>query len=207
MKLAVIVGHNPVTPGAVTGCGVSEFQANSELALQMKRSGELRGYTVGLFWHEARDARRQPTKTRDRVSYFGTVLPTLEAVNDWAPDCAVELHFNSVPERNAEGLRMRSWSGCFAYHHPGGFEAELLGGALASACAGQLGVPSLGSLPRKVSWAGAELLPLTRLRCPAIILETHNGRNPEDHAAFQHGIVTGALAGSLVRAAAAWRDP
>lgn len=198
MRLAIIVGHDTRRRGAVSVFEHSEFEVNSELAFQIEKIGTLRGHTIRVFRHD-------PGK-----GYRATVTPTFRNVNRWGPAATIELHFNSVPERNDRGERFRTWSGCFGLHFPGSGRGEALGRALSRGVSEAIGIPDHGSFPREKSWAGSPLLGLSLPNCPSVLLETHNGRNIEDVTSFHNGLALGSLAGYIVRAAAeeigGWKD-
>lgn len=216
MRLAIVVGHDFVRQGAVGVCsdsdgtkrhGLSEWEANCRLGDQIARIGCQRGYQVRAWQHTPMSiggVEIDPTDHRPQGahSYSRTVGPTFEAVNRWQPDAMIELHFNAVPERNAEGLRMRAWDAAFAYYWPGSTVGQALAASVSRACAQVLGSGDLGAMPRRDSWAGAPLRGLRDVKGPAILLETHNGKNYRAHAAFRHALNTGALAGEILRAAA-----
>ena len=212
MRLAVVVGHDPVRRGARGRLpanqhghevpGLLEFDANLRLARQMEAVGLKRGWRVRAFVHSARTRTGHiidPTDPRPAgpPSYRATVQPTIDEVNAWRPDAVVELHFNSVPRLTPDGLRMRDWGTSFAYHFPGSPRGERIGRAASAASARVIGSEDRGSLPRAETWAGAPLRVLQGTRAPAILIESHNGANYAHHARFVEALAHGLLAADL----------
>lgn len=211
MKLAIVVGHYALRPGARGRLpanqhghaveGMTEYAANAQLAAQMVERGPMVGIEARAFRHVARTSAGQlidPTSPRPSgsPSYAATVRPTIAEVNEWAPDAVVELHFNSVPREHG------AWPWSFAYHFPGSRNGQRLGAGMAAACAEVLGSEDRGSMPRQESWAGAPLLVLRETRAPAALLETHNGANYAHHSRFVRALARGELAAELVARAA-----
>ena len=213
MRLAVVVGHDPVRRGARGRLpanqhghevpGLLEFDANLRLARQMEAVGLKRGWRVRAFVHAPRTKTGQVIDAADPrpsgpPSYRATVQPTIDEVNAWRPAAVVELHFNSVPRHNGQGQRMTAgWATSFAYHFPGSPRGERIGRAASAASARVIGSEDRGSLPRAETWAGAPLRVLRGTRAPAILLESHNGANYNHHARFVEALAHGLLAADL----------
>ena len=215
MRLAVVVGHDNVRRGAIGRLwtpegreipGRVEVEANEVLARQIATAATLRGHEARVFLHLARGSSGLPALEDSRVvrspSWTATAQATAREVNDWRPDLALELHFNAIPQRTADGLPMRAWSAAFCYHWPGSGRGEALGRAVSSACAEHLRTRDLGSEGRTHTWGGAELLMLRLLVCPTALVETHNGANPRDHGRFVAALDTPLLGAAIFRAAA-----
>jgi N-acetylmuramoyl-L-alanine amidase len=90
---AVVVGHTPVRPGAVSIDGISEFAYNSIVADHLEAKLAAMGYRV------SRVARDLPDDLAG--------LP--RKVNQTGADLAIELHFNSFADPLANGSEMLYW--------------------------------------------------------------------------------------------------
>lgn len=222
MRLAIVVGHDDVRPGArgrlpaapdgAARPGLFEREANDVLGRQIATSATIRGHEARVFAHVARDRSGAPVLVdgvpMSAPSWRATARATAAEVNAWAPDAVLELHFNSVPRLAANGQRMRDWSTCFAYHWPGSSRGEALAATTSAACADELGagIVDRGALPAKATWSGAPLLILELCRAPAVLLESHNGANYAHHAAFVGALRTGRLGTVIAERSAALID-
>ena len=187
-RLAIVVGHTPQTGGAVAADGSTEYELMS-------------GFADLLLAHVAGTAQTKVYRHGYAGSYWRTVHPTIKAINDWGADLMIELHFNSVG-REHPGYHQ---GGCIHYGNGDTGAESAKGRAWGSALAGAvevLDVESWGSKPMDRSWNappnrpprrssigrllpnGPELYMLTRTRCPAILMEAFNGRNPGHVSAF-----------------------
>lgn len=88
MKLAVVVGHNAISQGAVSVDGTSEFIWNSQLAELIK---DISPREVEIFY---------------RVhggGYSREIDRVYAQVDKYSPDVSVELHFNGSASASASG--------------------------------------------------------------------------------------------------------
>lgn len=84
MKLAIVVGHNSVSQGAVRGdTGETEYIWNGRLARRIQRIAPEFGIEAKVFL-------RQPMG-----SYSREIDLVYEQTDEWGADATVELHFNS----------------------------------------------------------------------------------------------------------------
>lgn len=162
MKLAIVVGHNPRQPGAVRcDTGEAEYQWNSRIAMMiedMVADGEFSGIKVKTFF-------RRPVSNEIRAVYA--------EVDDWNPDMAIELHFNSVKNPKANGCEMLS---------SGSKRSLELADALQKAVVRAFAVRSRGV---KIPGAkGRGYASLHSGKAPAVILEPYFGSNAKDCEAF-----------------------
>lgn len=96
MKLAVIVGHNARSQGAVrTDTGETEYNFNGRIAQLMAQHAP-RDMTVRIFWR------------RPGGGYQAEIERVYDAADAWGADATVELHFNSAATPAASGTEMLS---------------------------------------------------------------------------------------------------
>ncbi|MEO0859237.1 MAG: N-acetylmuramoyl-L-alanine amidase [Pseudomonadota bacterium] len=97
MKLAIVVGHNSVSQGAVRkDTGETEFVWNSRLAKMIARQGEDHGLDVKVFH-------------RTSGGGYSTELRRVYGETDrWGADATVELHFNGASSAAATGTETLS---------------------------------------------------------------------------------------------------
>lgn len=190
-KLALVLGHTPLTPGGpYTPGGMTEYAFHEPIMRMLVPR-------VGHVW-----ATKTWKYTRQKT-YAATVLPVIEEINDFAPNLIIEFHHNSVPRSH------RRWAsgGCLHWgnldtgaraYNPISFSTagRNWGHRLADGALPRVGVKSWGSRPMDRSWNGPgkrrhadgtplpdgpPLYILTHTISPAVIFETHNGRNPTQH--------------------------
>lgn len=216
MKVALIIGHDEIRPGARASRalpsgrvvpGQTEYAGNFELCQRIASDLDRFGHQAQVYRHTPRDlagrvVELRPDEPPRNTSYHQTVMPTIQAVNEWGADCVLELHWNAVPERNSEGLTMRDWSTTFAFHWPGSVNGERLGFAVSRAISQVLRTTDRGSVPRRASWAGATFHVLRSTRAPAILVESHNGANPTHHNRFIEAMASGELPEAIAEAIA-----
>lgn len=80
-KLAIVVGHTKLLPGAkaISPIDTYEYFYNSALANLMKGHASDHGVQSTIFLRDTH-----------------TIRETYNSVNLWKPDCAIELHFNAA---------------------------------------------------------------------------------------------------------------
>lgn len=92
MKLAIVVGHNSVSQGAVRkDTGESEFVWNGQLARRIERLAPKYDVTVRTF------------KRIAGGGYSREIRRVYDQVDGWGADASVELHFNSAASDAASG--------------------------------------------------------------------------------------------------------
>ena len=152
-KVSVVIGHRASLPGGYSKhLGLYEYQFNQELSKPM----------VARF-----------SQDFNTLVYFKdgfSTVKTYEEIAKWAPDIALELHFNGVADERAYGsetLAMAGW----------GYYAKIVQGAIAASLRrdfkGDRGVKLLQHGDR-----GFENV--SQLDCPTLLLEPFFGTNPDD---------------------------
>lgn len=98
VKLAIVVGHNSKAKGAFSKWIGSEWDFNKVVAEQIQRAAVGTKVDVKVFYRPA------------GVSYGAQMASVTDAVNEWGPDYAVSLHFNSFRTDAANGTETL-WTG------------------------------------------------------------------------------------------------
>lgn len=157
MKLAIIIGHSDKRKGASMVRPfqfVQEYEYNTILAAQMLVHCHRKKIDAKVF-------------TRDRQGLIGAH----RAIDDWRPNCIVELHFNSFMTEEARGCEVLHLSDSEA------------GKDLAQRILAWLETIIPESLIRgqkPVSRGGRGYKNLTLSRLPTVIVEPFFGSNQED---------------------------
>ncbi len=87
-RIALVIGHVGDGGGgavAVAPLSQSEFDYNDDIAQRAKAFGDARGHEVEVFYRPHRG--------------FSGIRAAYEEVNDFEPECALELHFNAFNGR------------------------------------------------------------------------------------------------------------
>ena len=178
MKLAIVVGHNARSQGAVRpDTGETEFAWNSRLAKMIEE--------------EARLFPRIRVKTFFREycgSYRREIAAVYDQVDAWGADASNELHFNSHSSRTATGTEVLSSGSAPSLRYAGALQ-ERMGAAL--------GLKDRGVKVRR-SGRGSESL--MSGRAPAVLIEPFFGSSPEGQAATDEEREQRALARSILQA-------
>jgi N-acetylmuramoyl-L-alanine amidase len=172
--IALIVGHTPVAPGAVSIGGVSEFAYNSIVADRLEARLTALGYRV------SRVARDLPNNLAG--------LPA--KVNATGAQLAIELHFNSAADPAGNGCEMLHW-----HNSSGGRElADYMQQAVLQA----FGLRNRGLKPIGNGGRGDLLLRSTRMPC--ILTEPFFGSNAGNWNRMKdaHDVLAGAYAHGVV---------
>lgn len=168
-RIAVVVGHTPDAPGAVSVGGVSEYDYNNAVAGILAPKLKALGHEVAVV-HRGRpnDYRGLPAK-----------------VNKVRPDLVLSLHFNAFGSK-ARGSEMLYCKGSAA--------GERLARALQIEVVSALGVPDRGLKPRIRAERGGWLLAKTA--APCVVCEPFFGSNLADWNAAKaaHGALATAYA-------------
>jgi len=156
LRLAVVVGHTRLAPGA-TGLppiGQSEYHWNLDLAEMVVQKCALRGVACKVF-------------LRDGVGIEGAYT----AVNAWDPSAVVELHFNAFNKR----VR-----GCEVLHGDRVAASLEYARATQNALLGLLGNPDRGLELRRPGERGG--LNVGLANCASILIEPFFGDQADDAA-------------------------
>lgn len=161
MKLAIVVGHNSVSQGAVrSDTGVTEFVWNSDLAMMIEDEAEfMPDLQVQTFY-------RQPGG-----GYQREIERVYDEVDAWGADVSIELHFNSFGDPSARGTETLS---------SGTPMSMRLAVEVQAAMVGALGLRDRGVVTRRTG-RGAESL--ISGRAPAILIEPFFASNDKNNAA------------------------
>ena len=191
MKLAIVRGHRKGSQGATAGDGVTEYAFAGWLAARIVADA------VG---HECRVFERP-----DGPHYAHNMMGLVSEVNAWRPDLVLSLHFNASP--NGE-----PWSGTSALHWPSDAQGKTWAVQLSGFVARAIGLRNRGAKAQDRSWskarkvdgelrpAGPVLYILRDTLAPTVLLETHFGSNPVDHAKAIQALESGALSRAIVDA-------
>lgn len=97
MKLAIVVGHNRQSQGAVrSDTGESEWIYNSTLAAHMVEASKNHNIQAEIFF-------RAPG-----LGYSREIAQVYSEVDEWGADASIELHFNSHGDPTASGTETLS---------------------------------------------------------------------------------------------------
>ena len=159
MNVAIIVGHTPDSPGAVSIEGVSEFVYNNPLADRLVKILRLRGFDV------EKVLRGRP----NQYSKLPAKVNRLRFGNGGGADIAVSLHFNAA-SFTASGTEMLYWYSSV--------KSRRLAALLQEEVINTLHTRDRGIKPRTSRDRGAHLLRKTSMPC--VIVEPFFGSNNED---------------------------
>lgn len=183
MRVAIAVGHNAKSPGAESASGTHEFDWNSPLAENIKGVLIATGHEAAVFWRTPAD------------SYRNEMRAHCERINQYAPDVAIELHFDALDKKH---------TGASALHWPESERGRSFAGILAEHVAAAIGIRNRGARPQSQSWSGATLYFMTWVKAPAVILESHFGDFKDDHDAATKARDSGTIADAVVNAINEW---
>lgn len=180
MKLAIVVGHNDQSRGAVRrDTGEPEFAWNSRLASRMEVEAIRRGIEARVFF-------RTP-----HGGYSAEIARVYDQVDAWGADASIELHFNSVEDPRATGSEVFS---------SGTVGSLRLAASVQAAIVGTLGLPDRGVKTRQSDDRGGASLHSGR--APAILIEPYFASNERDLEVTRDPEAMAALARAVVSAAA-----
>ncbi|HBS50115.1 MAG TPA: hypothetical protein DEA05_08520 [Rhodobacteraceae bacterium] len=185
MKLAIVVGHNSASQGAVRqDTGESEFVWNGRLARRIERLATNYSIQVRTFF-------RTPGG-----GYSREIERVYSEVDAWAADASVELHFNASGSPDATGTETLSSGTALSLRLAESVQREM--------------VVALGLRDRGIKTRAAEERgggALHSGRSPAILIEPFFGSSPVDNRATDEESEQERLADAILRGAAeAWRS-
>lgn len=156
----------------------------------------------------------------DALGYEASMRAIAKRAKQGNAACLLEIHFNSAAVQPGYAAPARTE----VLHWPGSVRGE----SLALLLAGRLDAAIRPHHPARQSWrviaqdrswsaagvnakgqpvpAGAPLYALSLPHCPAVIVESHFGNNPKDHAAADKALASGEFARAVVAAIREWRQ-
>lgn len=184
-KLAVVVGHNSASPGAVRkDTQESEYTFNTRVARHMVEYARhtYPGLEVKTFFRQA------------GMGYENEIRDVYDRTDRWGADLTTELHFNSFGSSSAEGAEVLTSGTASSFKFAQNTQNILVA---------RFGQKDRGVRTR-ASGRGAESL--ISGRAPAILVEPFFGSNPKGAAKFDSPEEERALAEAYVDAAAETLD-
>jgi len=180
MKLAIVVGHNSASQGAVRqDTGESEFVWNGRLARRIERLAGDYGLQVRTFF-------RTPGG-----GYSTEIKRVYAEVDAWGADASVELHFNGASSAGATGTETLSSGTALSLRLAESVQREMV---LA------LGLRDRGIKTRSSSDRGG--MSLISGRAPAILVEPFFGSSPVGNRATDEETEQERLADAILRGTA-----
>lgn len=185
MKLAIVVGHNSASQGAVRqDTGESEFVWNGRLARRIERLAGDYGIQVRTFF-------RTPGG-----GYTREIERVYSEVDAWRADASVELHFNGAASPQATGTETLSSGTALSLRLAESVQREMVVA---------LGLRDRGIKTRASSDRGGGSLHSGR--APAILIEPFFGSSPEGTRATDEETEQERLADAVLHGAAeAWQS-
>ena len=160
LKLAVVVGHNVRSQGAVRrDTGETEFSYNSRLADMIVNSGKDVGIDVNIFIRTA------------GLGYTREIRKVYKEVDAWGADLSMELHFNSAAATSAGGTETLSSGSKNSLIFAEEIQEQLLQA---------MGRINRGIKVRNSRTKGRGYMSLVAGRAPAVIVEPFFGSNAAD---------------------------
>ena len=157
-KLAIVVGHNSHSPGAVrSDTGESEFSYNSRLAGYMQQYGGP-DIEVRVFFREFVG------------SYTREIRKVYSEVDNWGADASIELHFNSAGTPDASGTETLT---------SGSAKSVTLAQEVQMHIVELLGLRDRGIQVRNSRTKGRGYMSLVSGNAPAILIEPFFGSSPK----------------------------
>lgn len=203
----LVAGHRPGSPGARTADGVTEHAWCSAVVDAI--AGELADAGIPAVV----DVRS------DSLGYEAAMRAMATRAKQAGAVCLLEVHFNSAEVKPGYAAPARTE----VLHWPGSVRGE----SLAMVLAGHIDAAIRPHHPTRQSWrviaqdrswssagqdasgrpipTGAPLYALSLPACPAVIVESHFGNSPKDHAAADKALASGELARAVVAAIRQWR--
>lgn len=179
-KLAVIVGHNEISQGAVRrDTGETEWVWNSRLAAMMRKlSGGFPDMEVGVFFREPMGG------------YSRELRDVYRRTDLWGADATVELHFNSHSTSSATGTETLT---------SGTSGSMLLAKSIQDAMLDALGLKDRGE--KTVTKTDRGGLSLFSGKAPAALVEPFFGSSPKGLVATDEGHEMTSLAHAILTGA------
>lgn len=153
MKLAVVVGHNRISQGAVrSDTGESEFVYNTDLAKKMR----------DIVGEQYPDLKLKIFHRTPGGGYTSEIERVYGEVDQWNADASIELHFNSAGDPRASGTETFS---------SGSSRSVRLAQEVQMEMVETLGLRDRGVKIRNSRTKGRGYLSLVSGRAPAILIE------------------------------------
>ena len=180
MKLAIVVGHNAKSQGAVRpDTGETEFSWNYDLARIIEDEAErFDEITVKTFFRKANIG-----------SYIAEIRDVYARTDQWGADATCELHFNSHHNPSATGTETLSSGSALSLAFAMALQERMIDA---------LGLKDRGE---KVVRKGRGAASLISGRVPAALIEPFFGSSPEGQAATDEAHEKRALARAVLLAA------
>lgn len=178
-KLAIVVGHNSRSQGAVRqDTGETEFSWNSRLAAMIDDiSTQYAGLTVRVFFRNG-----------SLGGYSREISDVYARTDEWGADATCELHFNSHHNPNATGTETLSSGSRLSLKYADALQDEMLVA---------LGLRDRG---RKIVRTGRGSASLISGRAPAALIEPFFGSSNKGLAATDEEHEMQALAHAVLKA-------
>lgn len=179
VKLAVVVGHNARSQGAVRpDTGETEYSYNTRLAAMIEKlAPKYPGLIVETFY-------RDP----NQGGYTAEIRDVYERTDQWGADATVELHFNSHHNPSATGTETLSSGSRMSLKYANALQDEMLDAF------------DLRDRGVKIVRTGRGSASLISGRAPAALIEPFFGSSPKGQAASDEGHEMKALARAILKA-------
>jgi len=180
-KLAIVVGHNERSQGAVRpDNGMSEYVYNSKLAKMIRDEADDYDLDVKVFWR------------RSGGGYTTEIKRVYAEVDNWRSDASIELHFNAAGNPSASGTETLS---------SGSKKSLKLAEEVQMEMVEELGLRDRGIIIRNSRTKGRGYQSLVSGKCPAILTEpffatSSKGRAATDEAFEQLKLAQAILEGA-----------
>lgn len=157
-KIAIIVGHNKISQGAISNSGLTEFELNSKIAVEIKKRVKNNEVIIVYRDNDINGYKNLPSK-----------------VNELNPYIAISLHANAstFPSSGHEVLYMRGYT-----------DSARLACELNKVIGEALGNRDRGIKDRYLTDRGGHLL--WRVKCPVVILEPFFINNDDELENFMN---------------------
>lgn len=162
-KLAIVVGHNAKSQGAVrSDTGESEFVYNSKMAKYMEEIAEDYDLDLKVFYRTAGGG------------YTAEIRRVYAEVDKWGADASIELHFNSAGDPTASGTETLT---------SGSPKSTILAQEVQMEMVETLGLRNRGIIVRNERTKGRGYESLVTGKAPAILIEPFFGSGTKDRVA------------------------
>ena len=181
-KLAIVVGHNQRSQGAVRGdTGESEFVYNSKMAKYMEEIADEYDLDLKTFFRTAGGG------------YGAEIRRVYAQVDAWGADASIELHFNSAGDPSASGTETLS---------SGTTKSTILAQEVQMEMVESLGLRNRGIIVRNERTKGRGYESLVTGKAPAILTEPFFGSGTKDRAASDSDFERQKIAEAILEGAA-----
>lgn len=183
MRVAIVVGHRQSSQGATAYDGTQEWTWCAQAAAFLGEAAMVAGHEQRVFLRP------------DLPGYTSAMRELTRAVNDWAPDVVLALHFNAAPASHKG-----QFHGTECLHWPGSEAGANVAWKVSAALSRAQGTRDRGGKGQSTSHAGAPLYVLRDTDAPAIIIEHHFGDHAGDHDRATAARNSGASARAIIAA-------